>query len=81
MTYRVYSGERGARAISPRDKLRKPYTEFDCADDAFVWAQQLREYGRVALLVIGDDGTLLGKQEIADAIGAVSGSQKKNPAA
>jgi hypothetical protein len=81
MAYRVYSGEFGARAISPREKSRPPYTEFDSADDALLWAQRLREHGRVALLVIGDDGTRLGKQEIADAIDPATGTRKENPAA
>jgi hypothetical protein len=81
MAYRVYSGELGARAISPRDKSRTPYTEFESADDAMLWAQRLRAHGRVALLVIGDDGTRLGKQEIADAIDPVTGARKENPAA
>jgi hypothetical protein len=80
MAYRVYSGERGAGAMSPRDKSRMSYTEFEFADDALMWAQRLREHGRVALLVIGDDGTQLGKQEIADAINAATG-RKENPAA
>jgi hypothetical protein len=80
MAYRVYSGERGARAISPRDKSRAPYTEFESADDALTWAQRLREHGRVALLVIGDDGTQLGKQQIAEAINPATG-RKENPAA
>jgi hypothetical protein len=80
MGYRVYSGELGARALSPRDKSRPPYTEFDSADDALMWAQRLRAHGRVALLVIGDDGTSLDKQDIADALGAAC-ARKENPAA
>ena len=81
MGYRVYSSELGARAISPRDKSRKPYTEFECAADALLWARRLREHGRVALLVIGDDGTRLGKQEIADAVDPATGGRKATPAA
>ena len=80
MAYRVYSGERGAGAISPRDKSRVPYTEFESADDAFTWAQRLREHGRVALLVVGDEGTQLGKQEIGEAIDPATG-RKETPAA
>ena len=79
MRYRVYSGERDARGLSPRDRSRTPYTEFDYAEDALLWAQRLREHGRVALLVIGDDGTRMGKQEIADAI--EPGARTENPAA
>ena len=81
MAYRVYSGELSARAFSPREKSRTPYTEFDSADDAMTWAQRLREHGRVALLVIGDDGTHLGQQEIANAIDPATGARKENPAA
>jgi hypothetical protein len=79
MAYRVYSGERGARAISPRDKSRRPYTQFDSADDALTWAQRLREHGRVALLVMDDDGTQLGKQEIAAAIDPATGRKQTLP--
>jgi len=68
MRYRVYSGKRGSRAISPQEKDRKPFTEFDAADDAMAWAEMLRRNGRVALLIIGDDGTQLAKQEIATAL-------------
>jgi hypothetical protein len=81
MGYRVYSGELGSRAISPRDKSRPPYTEFESADDALLWAQRLRAHGRVALLVIGDDGTQLGKDDIANAIDPATGARKENPAA
>ena len=80
MGYRVYSGELGARVLSPRDKSRPPYTEFESADDALLWAQRLRAHGRVALLVIGDDGTSLDKQDMADAL-APAGARKENPAA
>jgi hypothetical protein len=80
MAYRVYSGERGARAMSPREKSRTSYTEFESADDALAWAQHLREHGRIALLVVGDDGTQLGEQNIAEAINPATG-RKENPAA
>ena len=80
MGYRVYSGELGARALSPRDKSRPPYTEFESADDALSWAQRLRAHGRVALLVVGDDATNLDKQDIAAALAPV-GARKENPAA
>jgi hypothetical protein len=68
MRYRVYSGMRGSRAISPHDRDGKPFTEFDAADDAMAWADLLRRNGRIALLITGDDGTQLTKNEIARAL-------------
>ena len=65
MTYRTYSGPRGSQAIAPLDKDRLLYKEFDTLDAALAWA---RHGGRVALLIEGDDGTCLGKQDIAGAL-------------
>jgi hypothetical protein len=68
MTYRTYSGPRGSETISPLDKDRLLYKEFDTLDDAFAWARHVNAGGRVALLIEGDDGTHLSKQEIAGAL-------------
>jgi hypothetical protein len=42
----------------------------ECAslDEALSWARHLERSGRLPLLVEGDDGTRLGKREIADAL-------------
>jgi len=53
MTYRTYSGPRGSQAI---------------VDAALAWARHVNDSGRVALLIEGDDGTCLGKQDIAGAL-------------
>jgi hypothetical protein len=65
MTYRVYSGPRGSEAISPLEKDRYLYKEFSMLDEALGWSRHLNEGGRVALLIEGDDGTRLNKQQIA----------------
>lgn len=54
--------------ISPLDKDRLLYKEFDTLDGALAWARYVNTGGRVALLIEGDDGTRLGKQEIAGAL-------------
>jgi len=42
--------------------------EFNTLDDALAWARHVNEGGRVALLIEGDDGTRLGKRDIAGAL-------------
>jgi hypothetical protein len=68
MSYRVYSGPRGSAAIAPLDKERMLYKECDSLDAALGWARHLAQGDRVALLIEGDDGTRLGKEEIAAAL-------------
>jgi hypothetical protein len=72
MTYRVYSGPRGSQSLSPLEKDRVLYKEFALLDEAMGWARHINDGGRVALLIEGDDGTRLTKQQIATAL--------KNPA-
>jgi hypothetical protein len=67
MTYRAYSGPPGSEAISALEKDRMLYKEFDTLDQALAWARHANNSGRVALLIEGDDGTQLGKREIASA--------------
>jgi hypothetical protein len=68
MTYRVYSGPRGSQSISPMEKDRHLYKEFNALDEAMNWAGHINKSGRVALLIEGDDGTRLTKQQIATAL-------------
>jgi len=68
MIYRVYSGPRGSQSISALEKDRHLYKEFQRLDDAMDWARHLNTRGRVALLIEGDDGTRLTKQQIATAL-------------
>ena len=68
MTYRVYSGPRGSESISPHEKDRHLFKEFGLLDEAMSWARHINESGRVTLLIEGDDGTRLTKQEIATAL-------------
>ncbi len=68
MTYRVYSGPRGSQSISPLEKDRHLYKEFNLLDEAMSWARHINDGGRVALLIEGDDGTQLTKQQIVTAL-------------
>jgi len=68
MRYRVFSGPPGTGALSPLEKERMLFKEFDTLDGALAWARHLSESGRVALSIDGDDGTFLSKQEIAAAL-------------
>ena len=66
MTYRTYSGPRGSQAL--RWKRIVAVKEFETLDGALAWARHVNDGGRVALLIEGDDGTHLGKHEIAGAL-------------
>jgi hypothetical protein len=68
MTYRVYSGPRGSQSISPLDKDRYLFKEFSLLDEAMNWARHINDGGRVTLLIEGDDGTRLTKQQIVTAL-------------
>jgi hypothetical protein len=68
MTYRVYSGPRGSESISPLDKDRQLYKEFSLLDEAMSWAHHVNESGRVTLLIEGDDGTRITRQQIVTAL-------------
>ena len=68
MVYRVYSGPRGSQSISPVEKDRHLYKEFILLDEAMSWARHINDSGRVALLVEGDDGTRMTKQQIVTAL-------------
>lgn len=71
MAYRVYSGPRGAESLSPFDKAQALYKEFARLDEALQWARRLNEGQHVALLIEGDDGTRMTKQEVAAQLAAV----------
>ncbi len=68
MTYRVYSGPRGSESISPLEKDRHLFKEFNLLEEAMSWARHVNEGGRVVLLIEGDDGTRLTKQQIVSAL-------------
>lgn len=70
MTYRVYSGPKGAPDPSPLEKQRMLYKEFMSMDEALWWASHLQKQDRVALSIEGDDGTKLDRRAIGAAISA-----------
>lgn len=81
MTYRVYSGPRGSQSIVPAEKDRHLFKEFGLLDDAMSWARHLNSNGRVALLIEGDDGTQMSKQQIAAALNHPEAGQGRDHAA
>ena len=64
MRYRVFSGPPGYGAVSPLERERLLFKEFDTLDGALAFARHLYNSGRIALAIDGDDGTNLSKQEI-----------------
>ena len=70
-----------SEAISPLEKDRHLYKEFSVLDEAMNWAEHLSEDGRVALLIEGDDGTRLTKQQIATALKNPDRAQDRGHAA
>jgi hypothetical protein len=68
MRFRVYCGPRGSAAISPIERQRMLFKEFDSLDAALGWGRHLAASGRVPLLIEGDDGTRLDKRDIAAAL-------------
>ncbi len=81
MTFRVYSGPRGSQSISPLEKDRHLYKEFNALDEAMGWARHINGSGRVALLIEGDDGTRLTKQQIVTALKNPKSLQPRDSAA
>jgi hypothetical protein len=68
MRYRVYSGPRGSKDVSPLEKDRLLFKEYAQLDEAFGWAKHVNDHGGVALLIEGDDGTRLDRRDIAQAL-------------
>jgi hypothetical protein len=68
MRYRVYSGPRGSDAVSPLEKDRLLFKEYASLDDALSWARHVDGHGGVALLIEGDDGTMMDKRDIVNAL-------------
>jgi hypothetical protein len=68
MSYRAYSGPRGSQTVSPLEKERLLFKEFDTLDGALAWARHVNASGRVTLLIEGDDGSRLDRREIAAAL-------------
>jgi len=68
MAYKVFTGAPGSESISPLEKDRWLFKEFNNFDEALAWAHGVKRTGAVPLLIEGDDGTRLGKYEIADAL-------------
>lgn len=81
MTYRVYSGPRGSQSISPAEKDRHLFKEFNLLDEAMSWARHINGSGRVTLLIEGDDGTRLTRQQIVTALKTPESGEEHDHAA
>jgi hypothetical protein len=68
MRYRVFSGPHGSAVPSALEKDRMLFKEFASLDEAMSWARHVNGSGLTALLIEGDDGTRLTKQEIVGAL-------------
>jgi hypothetical protein len=68
MSFRVYSGPHGAPAPSALERERMLFKEFSSLDEAMSWAGHIGGRGLTALLIEGDDGTRMVKQEIVAAL-------------
>ena len=68
MSFRVYSGPHGAPSPTALERDRMLYKEFSSLDEAMSWAGHVGDRGLTALLIEGDDGTRLVKQEITAAL-------------
>ena len=44
------------------------HKQFDSLDEALSWAHHIKDTGRTALLIEGDDGTRIDKQQLAKAL-------------
>jgi hypothetical protein len=68
MAYRVYSGPPGSETVPALERDRWLYKECTTMDEALTWARHVSKSGRVPLLIEGDDGTKLTKQQIANTL-------------
>ena len=68
MAYRVYSGPKGAKDVSPLEKSTALFKEFAVLDEALSWAHHLEESGHIPLLIEGDDGTRMDRRAIVNAL-------------
>jgi hypothetical protein len=63
--YRAYYGPAGSGRIPPVEKDRWPFKQFTDLDEALLWAGVAVNSGTAVIAIIGDDGTQLGRNEIA----------------
>ena len=68
MSYRAYSAPRGSETVSPLEKERLLYKEFETLDGALAWARHVNGRGQVTVLIEGDDGTRLDRKQVATAL-------------
>lgn len=68
MLYRVYYGPQGSDRVPPLEKDRWPHKVFSDLDEALSWAALAAKKGTTVIGVVGEDGTLLSKGEIASAL-------------
>jgi hypothetical protein len=68
MSYRLYLAPAGSAEPSPLEWDTSLYKEFQRLDEALGFARHTNDGNRVAILIIGDDGTRMNRREIAAAL-------------
>ncbi len=68
MTFKVYSGPVGSDAVAPINRDRMLFKEFSNFDDALSWVSHIQHTGRVAVLIVDENGRTFDKREIAAAL-------------
>jgi len=63
--YRACFGTQGCGIPGPLEKERWPLREFSQLTEALVWAERVAQRGTVVVAIDGDDGTQLGRTDIA----------------
>lgn len=66
--YRAYYGTAGSGSIPSLEKDRWPFKQFTTLDEALLWARAAVNRGTAVIAIEGDDGTQLGRNEIASCI-------------
>jgi hypothetical protein len=66
--YRAYYGTAGCGPVPPLEKDRWPFKQFTNLDEALLWTRAAVNRGTAVIAIEGDDGTQLGRNEIASGV-------------
>ena len=67
--YKAYFGPPGCGFPTPLEKERWPFRSFTTLTEALIWAERAAKSGSAVIAIDGDDGTQLGRSDIALRIG------------
>jgi hypothetical protein len=68
MSYRLYLAPAGTPEPSPLERESGLFKEFQRFDEAISFARHANDGSRVAILLVGDDGTRMNRREIVAAL-------------